>query len=495
VAVTQHLPRSAPEAQGIPSSAILGFVEEAERQIDALHSVMLVRHGHVVAEGWWAPYSADKPHMFYSLSKSFTSTAIGLAVAEGLLSLDDTVISFFPDDLPAEVSENLAAMRVRHLLAMATGHGTDTTPFLHGSPDGNWARAFLARPVEHPPGTHFNYNTGATYMLSAILQGLTGITLLEYLQPRLLTPLGIEGATWESCPRGINTGGFGMSATTEAIANFGQLYLQDGVWEGRRLLPEGWVAEASSFHSDNSGSGNANSDWQQGYGYQFWRCQHNAYRGDGAFGQFCVVMPEQDAVLAITSGLQDMQAVLNLVWQRLLPAFGAAALPADDRTHAALREKLGALALAVPQGAPSTALAEDVAERVYRFEPSQQRTETLSVRRGANEFNLQGLSLSRGAQGWTLTIYDGQGGHAIACGDGAWLEGRTDFLKIGGSQHIAAAGAWSDERTFRAKIFYDETPYCLQLTCRFADGELLVDPALNVSFGQTTIPQLRGRAS
>jgi CubicO group peptidase (beta-lactamase class C family) len=488
VTVSYHLPRCAPEAQGISSGAILGFVEAAEREVKELHSFMLLRHGHVVAEGWWAPYAAEKPHMLFSLSKSFTATAIGLAIEEGLLSLDDAVLSFFPDDAPAEVSAHLAAMRVRHLLAMSTGHTVDTTQTLHEREDGNWARAFLELPVEQQPGTHFLYNTGATYMLSAILQRLTGITLLEYLQPRLLTPLGIEGATWERCPRGVNTGGYGMSTTTEAIANFGQLYLQDGAWRGEQLLPQGWVAEASSFHSDNSVAGNPSPDWAQGYGFQFWRCRHGAYRGDGAFGQYCVIMPEQDVVVAITGGLQNMQAVLDLVWERLLPACGPEPLPADEAAHGALQRKLGGLRIAPPAGLPAPALAEQIAGRTYRFAP--------------NDLKLESLTLSLGEAGTTLTVRDAQGDQQIVCGDGAWRQSVTRFMSQGGGRPtaqptprpIAAAGGWTADDTYLAKLYYVETPFCVTLACTFAGERLLLDVSVNVSFGPTTFPQIEGRA-
>jgi CubicO group peptidase (beta-lactamase class C family) len=233
-------PRSTPAAQGLSAAAILSFVERAEASIEALHSLMLVRHGHVIAEGWWSPYGPKLPHMLFSLSKSFTSTAVGLAVAEGRLTVQDRVLSFFPQDAPAEVSENLAAMRVRDLLSMSTGNADDTFGPMHEAADGNWVRAFLARPVEYAPGTHFLYNTGATYMCSAIVQKLTGQTLLDYLTPRLFAPLGIEGARWESCPRGINHGGTGLHVRTEDIARFGQLYLQKGLWQGQRLLSEAW---------------------------------------------------------------------------------------------------------------------------------------------------------------------------------------------------------------------------------------------------------------
>jgi len=332
------LPRSTPEAQGIPSSAILGFVEAAEKNVDALHSLVVVRHGQVVAEGWWGPYRRDDPHVLFSLSKSFTSTGIGLAIAEGRLSLDDTVLSFFPQDAPAEPGEDLKAMRVRDLLAMSTGyHAADIERFSFTSTDPTPTRAFLALPVAHKPGTHFVYNTPASYMLSAIVQKATGTPLVDYLRPRLFEPLGIAHPTWDASPQGVSLGGFGLSVTTEDIARFGQLYLQKGEWNGRRILPAEWVAAATMRQASNGS--NPSSDWDQGYGYQFWRCRHGAYRGDGAFGQYCIVMPDEDAVIAITSGVRDMQAVLNLVWEHLLPAMKPAALPADTPVHDRLARK------------------------------------------------------------------------------------------------------------------------------------------------------------
>ena len=198
-----QLPRCTPRSQGIASAALLRFVEEIEKNIQELHSFMLLRHGAVVAEGWWAPYANDRPHMLFSLSKSFTSTAVGLAVAEGRLSVHDPVISFFPEDVPAEVSDNLRAMRIKQLLSMSTGHAEDTTERITNAPDGDWVKAFLALPVEYKPGTHFVYNSGASYMLAAIVQKVTGMMLLDYLQPRLLDPLGISGAAWEVSPQGL----------------------------------------------------------------------------------------------------------------------------------------------------------------------------------------------------------------------------------------------------------------------------------------------------
>src|SRR5438034_5324053 len=334
-----ELPRSRPEAQGVSSAAVLAFVETADRTIDSVHSVMLVRHGQVVAEGWWSPYEAQTPHALYSLSKSFTSTAVGLAVAEGKLNVDDPVLKFFPEDAPPEPSNNLKEMRLSDLLRMSTGHQAEP----RRTPDQPWTRSFLAQPVPFKPGTHFLYNTTATYMLSAAVQKATGQTVLDYLKPRFFEPLGIAKPTWEASPQGISAGGYGLSVRTEDIAKFGQLYLQKGKWQGKQLVPESWVEAATAAQTSNGS--NPKSDWDQGYGYQFWRSRHGAYRGDGAFGQFCVVLPEQDAVVAITSGVRDMQAVLNLVWDKLLPGIVPASLPTDDAGRAKLESTLKGLSL------------------------------------------------------------------------------------------------------------------------------------------------------
>jgi CubicO group peptidase (beta-lactamase class C family) len=207
-------PRSSPEAEGVSSSRLLAFIEAVDETIHHLHSFMLVRHGRVVAEGWWLPYAPEHPHMLFSLSKSFISTAIGLAVAEGCLSVDDFVASLLPDDFPAEVNEKLAALRVRQLLTMTSGHDPETVGFMYSQPEGNWTKGFLDQPMTHAPGIHFFYEDGAPYTLSALVQQVTGRPMLDYLQQYLFEPLGIDNATWTVCPRGINTGFTGLSLTT-----------------------------------------------------------------------------------------------------------------------------------------------------------------------------------------------------------------------------------------------------------------------------------------
>ena len=296
-ALADPLPRSSPESQGVSSQEILSFVQAADQNIHAIHSFMLVRHGKVVAEGWWKPESAEKPHILNSLSKSFTSTAIGFAQAEGKLDIDDPVLKFFPEDAPANPSENLKAMRIRDLLTMTCGQEREVKL----AKDQDWVKSFLAHPVPFQPGTHFLYNSPGVYMLSAIIQKVTGQTMVEYLRPRLFEPLGIENPNWATSPQGINTGGWGLFIRTEDIAKFGQLYLQHGMWNGKQLLPASWVTLATTEETYSRPSGfkygtsqvKPDSDWFQGYGFLFWRCRHGAYRGDGANGQYCIVLPEQ----------------------------------------------------------------------------------------------------------------------------------------------------------------------------------------------------------
>lgn len=333
----QPLPRSTPEAQGVSSAAIREFIETADREVDSMHSFMLLRHGQVVTEAWWEPESADKPHVLWSLSKSFASTAVGLAVAEGKLSIDDVVTDFFPDAIPEKASANLRAMRVRDLLTMATGHQDE--PSLRESDD--WIKTFMNHPVPHKPGTHFRYNTPATFMQSAIVQKVTGQNLVEYLRPRLFEPLGIESPRWDNNPQGIAIGGYGLYLRTEEIAKFGQLYLQRGRWQDRQLIPEAWVELATTKQVSNGS--NPASDWDQGYGFQFWRCRHNAFRGDGKDGQFCVVLPEEDAVVVMTANTSNMQSQLNVVWDRLLAAFHDGPLPENSDANGSLRQFVATL--------------------------------------------------------------------------------------------------------------------------------------------------------
>ena len=501
------LKRSSPEAEGISSSAILDFIRAAEGQahpLDAVQGFMLLRHGNVAAEGWWTPYGPGSPHSLYSLSKSFTSSAIGLVVGEGRLTLDDPVLKFFPEDAPSNPGENLKAMRVRHLLSMNTGHKEDPTAYLFGrrqvsllgprvlhkedmtthaseGEDEDWPLAFLSLPVEYRPGTWFVYNTAATYMLSAIITQLTGEPLLEYLRPRLFDPLGIENPVWETDPRGVSLGGSGLHIKTEEIARFGQIYLQKGMWQGKRIVPEKWIAEATKATSDNSDT-ETNPDWTVGYGYQFWRCRHNAYRADGAFGQYCIVMPEQETVLTIIGGVRDMQAVLDKVWEHLLPAMQPGALPADPQAYNQLCDRLAALSLPLPLpgGQPSSPSTEQWSGKTYQLD--------------SNDLKLESVSIQFGEERSALLVRDERVEHLMQVGTSTWLKGTTG-MRGRSDEPIAACGAWTAEDTYEVRVCCYEDAFCPVLRFHYTSGELQLEVDPNVSWEPTAVTTITGRVA
>ena len=466
-----RLARSAPEAQGVPASAVLAYVNAADAVVDSMHSFILVRHGKVVAEGWWAPYGAAEPHTLFSLSKSFTSTAVGLAIDQGKLGLSDAVVGFFPKEAPENPSANLKAMRVRDLLRMSSGqHGEDVDPFPFGT-DQDLVRVFLSKPVAHKPGTHFFYNTAGTYMLAAIVQKATGQTVRDYLMPRLFEPLGIEDPVWATSAQGISLGGFGLSLRTEDIACFGQLYLQRGQWNGRQLVPAAWVDEATSVQTSNGSD--PESNWDQGYGYQFWRCPHGFYRGDGAFGQLCIVMPGQDAVLAVTAGTKDMATEINLVWKHLLPSFAAAPLPEDAEADGLLAARLSRLCLPTVKGAARSAREAAAAGRRYVFPK--------------NRLGYESIVLEAGRDGGVPTLVLGVGGsdQRVACGAGTWSRATlaTPGTQAGFGDYtpVAASGAWTSEDTYTAYICHYRTPFVDTLSLTFSGDRVDLTQAVNLS--------------
>jgi CubicO group peptidase (beta-lactamase class C family) len=473
----QGLPRSTPEEQGIASSAILGFVEGAEQKVSAVHSFMLVRHGHVVAEGWWSPYAAGEPHVLFSLSKSFTSTAVGLAIAEGKLSLDDTMLKIFPDEAPAHPSKNLESMRVRDLLRMSTGQRADDIKDFPFTGKEDLVRTFLEIPVPDVPGTHFVYNTPATYMLSAAVQKVTGQTVRDYLQPRLFEPLGIAKPRWDESAQGVSLGGFGLNLHTEDIARFGQLYLKKGQWQGRQLIPPGWVQEATSMQTANGSD--PTSDWNQGYGYQFWRCRHGFFRGDGAFGQFCIVMPQYDAVIAITSGTSDLQGVMNLVWDRIVPALGDAALPADPESDRRLAGKLAGLSLPRQAGGASSPTAARVAGKTFTFPENPQHIET--------------VSLQSAGDGTSVSLRIAGVDQRIGCRQDSWTKGSLT-LETGEVVPVAASGAWSSDDTYSFKLVRYRTPFSTDYDVRFTGDGVVLEAMDNVGLVAPVRVRLSGSA-
>jgi len=326
-----------PEALGIPSAALRRFVARLE-EIDFVHTLMLLRRGKVVLEGVRKPYTFDLPHQIFSVSKSFVSAAIGMAQREGRLKIADRLVDYFPE-YAKTAHPRLAATRLADLLSMRSGFAACTVRRMLAAPDGDWVRAYFSLVPEYDPGTTFAYNSGATYMLSALLRRVTGENVREYLRPRLFEPLGIIPGVWECCPRGTNLGGWGLYLKPRDLAKFGELLRQGGVYDGRELIPQEYLAEATRPHADNSM--NTKPDWKLGYGYQFWKSTYG-YRCDGAAGQYAVVLPEFDLVLTTNSATPHMQRILTALWEEVVPHLAPGPLAAAPAELAELRAAVAA---------------------------------------------------------------------------------------------------------------------------------------------------------
>lgn len=444
--MTARLPRSTASDQGVRPEAVLNFLDavEADPTVE-MHSMILLRHGHVVAEGWWAPYASEHSRLVYSLSKSFTATALGLAEADGLLRLDDTLVSHFPAVDDDRVDSRSKEILLRHLAAMASGHDREMiTDAWEDDPQEPVSGLLHSRPAD-VPGSTFAYNQPCTYSIAATIQRRSGMTLSDYLRSRLFEPLGIGEVGWWRWPSDREVGYTGLFIRTEDIAKLGQLYLQGGRWEELQILPAEFVLEATSRQVDTSSADGI--DWQQGYGFQFWMARHG-YRGDGALGQFCLVLPQCDAVIALTSATASMQSVLDHVWTCLLPGFGDGARRSDGQAE--LERRLRALKLRRFRSAGDQ---EDV--EGWCSEPFAM-TQPASA-------PFASVQLIRREQAITLALAEVGNKIEFAVGLADW-ETSEPLDDRGECVPVAAFGGWIDSQEMRIEVVFLETPHRLDIT-------------------------------
>ena len=459
---------SSPEQVGVGSGGIARFLEDMKRKHLHMHAMMILRHGKVVFEGSFPPWSKDNKHMLFSLSKSFTSTAVGFAVQDGLLKTSDRLIDFFPEKFTGAPCEYMQKITVKHLLTMNTGHKEE--PQRDGD---DWEAAFLRSYIEYEPGTHFMYNTYGTFMLSAIVQKVTGKKLVEYLKEKLFIPLGMSKDIWtEESPSGVATGGYGLNVRIADVAKLGQFYLQNGRWEGRQLLNEQWIKDAQTPWSDNSSRG-TDSDWGQGYGYQFWMCRPDkVFRGDGAFGQYCIVCPLQDMVIAINSGVTDMGAVMQSIWDNILPTVDAA------------NPKNGAEALQKCLAASATNAAwEEAGETVCDPVPEEDWLGRIVF--GQTPFGLSALNINKDG----LSLCFGEHDCRVPLVKDVWQRVQLDIGKENDPVGLLRESALRAARTKDGLILHfchTLTPFEDVLRIKFAPHGATLKWHRNVGFGDST---------
>lgn len=471
--------RSSPSQAGIDADRVMDFLDDVERAGLELHSLMLHRHGHVAVEGWRWPYTAERPRVLHSTTKSFTACAIGLAIDEGRFGLSDKVLSFFPGELPPDVSENLAAMTVEDLLTMRTGQASETSGSLWRSIESSWIAEFFKIPVVHPPGSTFVYTSAASYMLSAILSRVTGQTLHAYLKPRLFEPLGIEGESWDMGPDGINPGGNGLTARTVDMLKLGILHAQDGMWEGKRVLPESWVREATRPQGRDGGDGSSK------YGYHWVIRPQHAFSAIGVFMQTVIVYREHGATLAVTGAIENSGVLFPHVERHFPMAFGREAGAAAD---ARLHERLVQWKQPCAAG-PSTSVL-------------QQRISGTTFAMQSNAAGVTQVRLDFAGDRCEFRLFDAEGEHRVTAGMGCWIEGRTNVP--GRDLHhgyrlrdavVIASTRWVDERTLEMEWIFVETAFRDTVTCVFEGDGITVKRAVNINSGLRRHPDLTGTCS
>lgn len=436
-------PTSSPEAQGVDPRAIRALVKAWEGSGIRPFGLTMIRHGHVIASTSWAPYlPTDRVHK-YSLSKTFTASAVGLAVEEGLVELDAPAASYFPEI--TGIGPRATAMTVRHLLSMASGHSSETLMLLDPADP---VSSFLHIEPDQEPGSVFCYNQGCPITLSAIVQRVSGQPLHEYLRPRLFEPLGVDEIEWlELGP--YDMGFAGLHIPVDAVARLGLMLLSGGEYGGTRILPKAWVDDAMTVHIPN---GPDNPDWSQGYGYQMWRSRHG-WRGDGAFGQLCLVLPDYDLVVAAGAQVEDMQLELDLVWEHLLPGLSDGPLsgPYDDDLDTFLDARtLATISSSVP--------------------PTPGRYELVATGSAAAMV----AATSRVVlDGDGLTLDDGAGPLTVPLGDGVWL--RATATVAGETVEVAGTGGWTTPGVLEARLVPLHSPHVLEVRVDLDAGTAVLE--------------------
>lgn len=467
------LPRARPEAHGVDPQAILAFLDEVRGAGLELHSFMLSRGGDVIGEGWWTPYRAERPHMMHSLTKSVAVSGVAIAMQEGLFGIDDKVISFFPDELPPTVSENLAAMTVRDLLTMRTGHAEEISGSVWRQIKTSWVAEFFKVPVVHKPGTRFVYSSAASFMLSAIVTKVTGQTLRDYMEPRFFKPLGITGLSWDVGPGGINPGGNGLTFKTADALKLGMLYAQKGRWNGQQILSPAWV-EAVSKPQVAEGE----------YSYQWWIGANNTYYAVGLFTQMSIVFPDHDAVLAVTGAIRKSEMLSPIVDKHFPAAFGAASLRPNNSGYAALVARTRSLSLLPTLPGTTSPVVARISGKRFRAAENAEGIESFG-------FTFEGDRCR-------FTMRDARGEHSVDVGLGRWIEGRTSMT--GNKLHhqyqpdsmvVVAGGRWTAPDTFEMIWQFAETAFRDTVVCRFDGDAMSFDRSVNVNSAAMSLPTVR----
>lgn len=476
-----------PESVGIKSSAINDFIEEINSKGLGLQSFTVVRHNKVCAQGFWKPYSADIPHVLYSMSKSVTSTAVGFAVSEGLLSLDDRVADFFPEYSSAKRPMN-QKLTIEMLLTMRSDKMITVLDEKGGK---DWIKQFFDAGFIAPADTKFNYISENTTMLSAIISKVTGMSMIDYLYPRMFEPLGIEKPFWEEDGHGNNAGGWGLYMKSEDLAKFFLPYINEGKWiDGTQLVPEQWVKTATAKHTPSVSDGFI--DNMCGYGYQFWRNPvANSFRADGLFGQRCFMFPEYDALVVLNSGESEDYKIMKVFWKYFPECFEYGELPENKKEHEKLLEALSSLETEqLPAMPRNKGLEEKFGARTIKCKTNA-FTSVISVSVLQMLYNKPGyineMRLDFNDDGLAFTWKEKEEVNTINAGMNG--EYGVSLMKLGDlTYHAYSKAAWQENGTLKLWIRPVETAHVRKFTFEFlSDNKVKVINEMTPTFEELAI--------
>ena len=462
------IPRSTPEEQGVPSKALIELFDAMHNmeQTD-IHSMIVMRHGKVVGEFYPAPFAPEYQHTQYSSSKTLVSLAAGIAIDENRLRLTDRVATFFPEYLPDSICTNLADMTVRDLLTMQSGIKPDWGMRAKTT---EWIKTFLGKPVPNKPGEVFAYDSMVTYMISAIVQKVTGKTVLEYLKEKMFNHMGVTVVNWEESPEEINTGGWGLHIQSESLAKVGQMWLDGGVWNGKQIVSKEWIEQMSAKQANGG---------DYGYGYQVWMCKYpSAVRADGALGQYVIVVPEKDVVIVLTeASFTNGKPQRNLIWDNFLPQLKDEPLPAS-KDYQTLLAKQASYTLEIPAGKDKSSVMKKLAGKKISVPKNKYGWKEVVFEQGADKQLLMHLTKTDGTtytqpmgyKKWSTCEIAGLPPYSINPID--WHRG------LEGPFYGAACYGW-EKNVLNANIHYVNWVTSLYTTWEVKEGEIILSISNN----------------
>ena len=447
------LPRVAPTSVGIePKQLTLLYDSLLTSDLTELHHLMVVVDGKVAGEIHPAPFKASGKHTLYSVSKTFTAVAVGLAVEDGLLSVEDELAKFFP-----KYASTIKGIKIKDVLTMRSGFKTNGG--MRNS-QLDWVDYYLNRPLVATPGTKYSYDSIETYLLAAVVQQVTGKDVLTLLNERVFFPMGIDDVEWEKCPKGIITGGWGIYMTAEAQAMFGQLLLQKGNWNGRQLVSEQWVDEMLTVRVVRKAAND--------YGYQIWLCEYpGAWRADGAYGQYIIIVPQKNMVVVLNQCSRSKGwPERGNIWNTVVKYGKGCAIEAEPDELDSLAKYEATASLPLLKGDAENALAKKYNGKEFKLPKNKLGWKSI-------KFNFEKNKM-------TLDVVDAEGKKsAIAMGYNEWLmsqlagyphysiSAKGRFTGIAGPFYTGACYAWNEDNTLTAKIHYTNWITSLKLDFKF----------------------------